>query len=219
MAALRQRGLRVQGFKVGPDPLTCSLHEAATGRLSFNLDGWMLSRERYLACVPASPPTPTSPSLRAAGPSSRRRRRRARQCRTIEMARRPVLLVVDCAAQSAIRHALLKGYLADDELASPASCSTRPETPRTNACGRLHRPQRSRRPRVRRDAKDDGALRDGGADREDPPASPPPPLGGAAAGRGRAASVARRGPGAETTEIDRQGSNPGRRTTRACRRS
>lgn len=48
LAAYRDKGIKVQSFKVGPDYIDPGFHKIASGRESYNLDTWLVSAEKML---------------------------------------------------------------------------------------------------------------------------------------------------------------------------
>lgn len=48
MGALKDAGFKVQGFKVGPDYIDSSYHNAMTGRFSENLDVWLAPKDQIV---------------------------------------------------------------------------------------------------------------------------------------------------------------------------
>src|ERR1700750_513513 len=59
LAALRQRGLRVSGHKVGPDYIDPGYHALAAGRPGRNLDPWLVGEERICALFAHGASTPS----------------------------------------------------------------------------------------------------------------------------------------------------------------
>lgn len=115
MAALRKRGLTVQGFKCGPDYIDPSYHTAVTGRMSRNLDSWMLSHDVVRDIfVRASKDADISIIEGVMGfYDGKDPRTNAGSTAEISMiVDSPVLLVVNCASMARSAAAIVKGFQA-----------------------------------------------------------------------------------------------------------
>lgn len=115
MAALRRKGICVQGFKCGPDFIDTSYHTAVTGRKSRNLDSWMLSPDYVReVLVRASEGADISIIEGVMGfydgkdPLSDE----GSSAEISILTGSPVVLVVDCSGMARSAAAMVKGYQA-----------------------------------------------------------------------------------------------------------
>src|SRR5262245_15789200 len=110
--ALRRRGVRMQGFKVGPDFIDPMYHRQVTGIPSYNLDSWLMGQEgvrrAFARVAPAQGVAIIEGVMgmfdgRVTGPEGS----------TAEVAallQAPVLLVADVSGMSRSAAALVQGY-------------------------------------------------------------------------------------------------------------
>ncbi len=113
LEALRRRGLTVQAFKVGPDFIDPGLHARVTGRPSYNLDGWMCSRENVVAMVARQAADADLALIEGVMGCFDGREGRSEDGSTAQVAKWlgvPVILVVDARAMARSAGAVVLGF-------------------------------------------------------------------------------------------------------------
>jgi cobyrinic acid a,c-diamide synthase len=113
MAALKRRGLIVAPFKVGPDFIDPGHHSRITGRLSRNLDGWMLPAEMNRQCFSRSAAGADVAVVEGVMGLYDGYDGKSGAGSTAQMARLlnlPVILVVDAASMARSAAALVQGF-------------------------------------------------------------------------------------------------------------
>ncbi|MBA2393241.1 MAG: cobyrinate a,c-diamide synthase [Ktedonobacteraceae bacterium] len=113
MAALVAQGLRVQGYKVGPDYIDPTYHRVATGRPSYNLDTWLSSQKMVRQRFEAGMHTADIALIEGVMGLFDGRKGTLDTASTAEVARllnAPVLLVIDVAHMGQSAAALVAGF-------------------------------------------------------------------------------------------------------------
>ena len=113
MAALANRGLLVQGWKVGPDYIDPSYHALATGRPSRNLDTWMCSR-RTVRDLFARSAADVNIIEGVMGLFDGAQGGRGSTAEVAKALRAPVILVVDARGMAQSVGALVQGFASYD---------------------------------------------------------------------------------------------------------
>jgi len=112
MAALKHRGLKVQPYKVGPDYIDTSHHTVICGRLSRNLDTYMMGTDGVRQIVARTATDADIVVVEGAmglfdGIDSTEIASSAHVAKTLNL---PVILVINVHGMSRSVAALLKGY-------------------------------------------------------------------------------------------------------------
>ncbi|MEH7109777.1 cobyrinate a,c-diamide synthase [Bacillus sp. JJ1764] len=113
MSALMKKGYTVQGFKCGPDYIDPSYHTAVTGRISRNLDSWMLTEEMVKEIVSKAGESTDISIIEGVMGFFDGKDPLRNQGSTAEISmitESPVVLVVNCASMARSAAAVVKGF-------------------------------------------------------------------------------------------------------------
>lgn len=113
MAALQQKGLRVQGFKCGPDYIDPTFHTAVTGRPSRNLDSWMFDEKTVVDILERNSRDADISIIEGVmglydGKSPLEDRGSTAEISILTKS--PILLIVNCASMARSVAAIVKGF-------------------------------------------------------------------------------------------------------------
>lgn len=113
LAAFGRRGLTVQAFKVGPDFIDPGFHALVTGRPSYNLDGWMCSRDSVVDTVASAAADADLALIEGVMGCFDGREGKSEEGSTAQVAKwlgAPVILVVDARAMARSAGAVVLGF-------------------------------------------------------------------------------------------------------------
>lgn len=113
MAALKQKGFVVQGFKCGPDYIDPSYHTAVTNRPSRNLDSWMTSPNHVIEILQrgsAGADISIIEGVMGFYDGKDPRSNRGSTAEISMLTNSPVILVVNCQSMARSAAAIVKGF-------------------------------------------------------------------------------------------------------------
>ena len=113
MAALKKKGYSVQGFKCGPDYIDPTYHTAVTGRVSRNIDSWMLGHEMVKEIVNRASVGVDISIIEGVMGFFDGKNPLSNSGSTAEISiitESPVILVVNCASMARSAAAIVKGF-------------------------------------------------------------------------------------------------------------
>ncbi|MEX2416729.1 MAG: cobyrinate a,c-diamide synthase [Paenibacillaceae bacterium] len=113
MAAFKQQGLQVQGFKCGPDYIDPTYHSAVTGRPSRNLDSWMFSEQVLREVLYRGSRNADLSIIEGVMGFFDGKEATSLRGSTAEISKltdTPVLLIVDCGGMARSAAAVVKGF-------------------------------------------------------------------------------------------------------------
>ncbi|YCA43083.1 cobyrinate a,c-diamide synthase [Bacillus sp. JZ8] len=113
MAAFKKKGYTVQGFKCGPDYIDPTYHTSVTGRVSRNIDSWMLPHDTVKEIVKRNSEDADISIIEGVmgfydGKSPFDNRGTTAEISVLTNS--PVLLVVNCASMARSAAAIVKGF-------------------------------------------------------------------------------------------------------------